>query len=81
MNKRSAKLDKFINELVEITFTDGDVRTGVLEFDMPLQVGSFKDCPSHMYSVFVFGKGYIFFKKSHVKRIREWRKDEIKIDN
>lgn len=69
---RDKKLDKLLNTLVKIYFTDGDVRTGVLEYDMPLQTGSFKGWPSHMYSVFVFGVGYIFFKKSHVRRIEEW---------
>ena len=77
VNRRDEKLDKLVNEIVIITFFDGQKRTGVLEWDMPLQTGSFKGLPSGMYSIFVFGTGYIFFHKSNVKEIKEWRENEI----
>ena len=35
MNRRSEKLDRYLNKQVEITFIDGDVETGILEFDRP----------------------------------------------
>lgn len=35
MNRRSEKLDQYLNRQVEITFIDGDIVTGILEFDRP----------------------------------------------
>ena len=72
MTKRDDKLDSLVKELIEITFTDGTQYTGVLEWDMPIVMGQHKGLPSGKYSIFVFGKGYIFFRKSHVKRVRRW---------
>jgi hypothetical protein len=69
MNRRSEKLDKYINKQVEITFTDGDIVTGILEFDRPhggLNFGSNK------YSITHDGT-HMFFRKTHVKSIKEVR--------
>lgn len=72
MNRRSEILDKFIDELVIIRFTDGTISVGVLEFDMP-----HNDCaelgPSHEYSLYRFDAGRLFFKKSHVKGVEKWQ--------
>ena len=35
MNRRSEKLDQYLNKQVEITFIDGDIATGILEFGRP----------------------------------------------
>lgn len=74
MNRRSEKLDQYLNKQVEITFIDGDVGRGLLEFDRPyrgLKTGSKK------YSLeisFPNGTGtHLFFRKSHVKSIKEVR--------
>lgn len=76
VSKRDPKLDSLVGKIVRITFSDGDEKLGVLEWDMPI---GYQKLPSQMYSVFVFGSGYYFFRKSHVKSIKEWReKDEIK---
>lgn len=65
MNRRSEKLDRYLNKRVEITFFDGDVVTGVLEFDKPYFNGLLG---SNSYSI-----RNIFFRKSHVKSIKEVR--------
>ncbi len=70
MTKRDPKLDSLLGEIVRITFIDGDEKLGVLEWDMPI---GYNRLPSQMYSIFVFGSGYCFFRKSHVKSIKEWR--------
>lgn len=76
VSKRDVKLDSLLGEIVRITFTDGTEKLGVLEWDMPI---GYLKTPSQMYSVFVFGSGYCFFRKSHVRKVRKWReKDEIK---
>lgn len=65
MNRRSEKLDRYLNKRVEITFFDGEIITGILEFDKPywgLKFGS------NSYSI-----RNIYFRKSHVKSIREVR--------
>ena len=67
------KLDSLLGEVVRITFTDGTEKIGVLEWDMALAPSML---PSRMYSVYVFGSGYCFVRKSHVKKIREWREKE-----
>lgn len=67
MNRRSKKLDQFLNRKVEITFIDGDILTGILEFDRPywgLKFGSNK------YSI-TYKDTHLFFRKSHVKSIKE----------
>lgn len=69
MNRRSEKLDHYLNKQVEITFIDGDIVTGILEFNRPylgLKFGSNK------YSITYKGT-HMFFRKSHVKSIKEVR--------
>ena len=69
MNRRSKKLDQYLNKQVEITFIDGDVQTGLLEFDRPywgLKFGS------NQYSI-TYKDTHCFFRKSHVKSIKEVR--------
>lgn len=73
VDKRDPKLDSLLGEIVRITFTDGTEKIGVLEWDMARGLDKL---PSQMYSVYVFGSGYCFFRKSHVKKIREWREKE-----
>lgn len=69
MNRRSEKLDQYLNKRVEIIFFDGDIATGILEFDRPywgLKFGSNK------YSI-TYNDTHMFFRKSHVKSIKEVR--------
>lgn len=68
MNRRSKELDALINELVDITFTDGKEKTGVLEYGRPYAPGL---PDSNKYSIFIFGEGYISFRKTHVKRFKK----------
>lgn len=68
MNRRSEKLDLFLGKLVDVTFTDGDTRTGVLEFGMTTTPGL---PPANDYTIYVFGEGYTHFRKSTVKSIKE----------
>ena len=68
MNRRSQELDALLNELVDIIFWDGDVKTGVLEFGRPIA----PELPdSNRYSLYIFGEGYLYFYKTHVKRVKE----------
>ena len=72
MNRRSEKLDQYLNKRVEITFFDGDIATGILEFNRPylgLKYGS------NMYSI-TYNDTNMFFRKSHVKSIKEVRDKE-----
>ena len=69
MNRRSEKLDKYLNKRVQITFHDGDVQTGVLEFDRAYWGLPFG---SNEYSI-TNGGTHMFFRKSHVKSIKEVR--------
>lgn len=69
INRRSQELDKFIDELVTVRFHDGEIRVGVLEYDESKGPGL---PPSHEYSLYQFGPGRIFFKKTHVKSIKLW---------
>ena len=73
VEKKDAKLDSLLGEIVRITFRDGVERIGVLEWNMQKGIDKL---PSQIYSVYVFGSGYYFFRKSHVKKIREWREKE-----
>lgn len=69
MNRRSEKLDRYLNKRVEITFFDGDIATGILEFGRPfmgLKIGS------NLYSI-THNDTHMFFRKSHVKSIKEVR--------
>lgn len=70
MNRRSEKLDKFLNKQVEITFIDGDIQTGLLEFNRPYWGTYFN---SNQYSI-TYKDTHMFFRKSHVKSIKEVRK-------
>ena len=71
MNRRSEKLDQYLNKQVEITFIDGDSRIGVLglnEHLEPLMI-----IPQYYYLRDKDGV-YFSFRKSHVKSIKEVRK-------
>ena len=70
MNRRSEKLDQYLNKQVEITFWDGDIVTGILEFDRPYWGSKFY---SNKYSI-TYKDTHMFFRKSHVKSIKEVRK-------
>lgn len=72
--RRSKKLDELINELVIVRFRDGDMRIGVLEYDEPYERGL---PPSGRYSLYQFGEGRIFFRKTHVKGIVRWQEPII----
>lgn len=70
MNRRSEKLDKYLNKQVEITFNDGDSRIGVLgwnEHFEPLRI-----IPQQYYLRYSDGT-HLSFRKSHVKSIKEVR--------
>lgn len=67
MNRRSEKLDKYLGKVVTITFWDLDVVTGVLEFGTPF---AGLKISSNLYSV-RRSDGNLFFRKSHVKKIKE----------
>lgn len=69
MNRRSEKLDQYLNKLVEITFIDGDIETGILEFNRPYSGTKFS---SNKYSI-TYKDTHMFFRKSHVKSIKELR--------
>ncbi|MBQ1295021.1 MAG: hypothetical protein IIY21_13350 [Clostridiales bacterium] len=66
MSRRDKRLDAHLDELVDITFKDGDVKTGVLEYGMYIC-----GIPSGGYTLYVFGEGYIRFKPKVVKSIKE----------
>lgn len=66
VNRRDKKLDALLGKVVEITFFNGEIATGVLEFNRPywgLKFGS------NQYSI-PYNGTYLFFRKSHVKSIR-----------
>ena len=69
MTRRSEKLDQYLDKQVAITFIDGSVMIGVLEFDRPYWGLSFG---SNKYSI-MCGGTHTFFRKSHVKSIKEMR--------
>jgi hypothetical protein len=68
MNRRSDKLDQYLNKRVKITYTDGDSRIGVLGWNERLE-------PLMIFPQQYFLKGsdgaFISFRKSHVKSIKE----------
>lgn len=66
MNRRDKKLDALCGELVDVTFSDGDEKTGVLEFGMQLEGWPTND----RYTLYVFGQGYIILRKTHVSRVK-----------
>ena len=68
MNRRDKRLDALLDRLVVITFTDGDVKTGVLEYGIqPPESLSYDG-----YTLYVFGEGYLKFRKTAVSSIREF---------
>lgn len=68
MNRCSDKLDKLIGKSVIVTFWDGDEREGILEFN---RVYDGLKISSNQYSLYEPNDGVLFFRKSHVKKIRE----------
>lgn len=68
MNRRDKRLDALLDRLVVITFTDGGVKTGVLEYGMQ-PPGSL---PYDGYTLYIFGEGYLKFRKAAVRNIREY---------
>lgn len=68
MTRRSKELDELLNKLVDITFRDGDEKTGVLEYGRPKAPGL---PDSKQYQLYIFGSGYLYFHKTHVKRVKE----------
>lgn len=69
MNRRSKKLDQYLNKRVEITFFDGNIVTGVLEWDKPCWVGF--EHGFNKYTITSHDGTSLFFRKSHVKSIKE----------
>ena len=65
MNRRDERLDALLDELVDITFRDGQQKTGVLEYGMYID-----GLPAVGYTLYVFGEGYIRFKKTVVKDVK-----------
>ena len=68
MNRRSEKLDRYLNKQVKIIFNNGDSRIGILgwnEYFEPLMI-----IPQQYYLKYSDGT-YFSFRKSHVKSIRE----------
>lgn len=73
MNRRDAKLDKYLGKVVTVTFWDYWKITGILEFDRPFD-GS--EVGSNKYSLHT-SDGYIYyFRKSYVKKIKEVGKEK-----
>jgi hypothetical protein len=68
MNRRSKKLDQYLNKRVEITFVDGDSRIGVLGWNESLE--PLMLIPQQYYLRNSDGI-YLSFRKSHVKSIKE----------
>ena len=69
MNRRSEKLDQYLNKQVEITFIDGDSRIGVLGWNEHLEPLMIIPQQYYLYSDGI----YLSFRKSHVKSIKEVR--------
>ncbi len=65
--RRDPKLDRYLNQGVEIEFTDRSTEKGVLEYGRPYAPGL---PDSTYYSLFRFGKGVLRFRKSCVKKIK-----------
>lgn len=70
MNRRSEKLDQYINKRVKITFADGDSRIGVLGWNEHLE--PLMLIPQRYY-LKSSDWAYVSFRKSHVKSIKEVR--------
>lgn len=71
MNRRSEKLDQYLNKQVEITFNDGDIKIGVLGWNEHLE--PLMIIPQRYYLRYS-DETYLCFRKSHVKSIKEVRK-------
>lgn len=67
MNRRSKELDKYMGKKVKITFIDGSVSIGVLEYGTPY-IGSNKS--NDLYCV-IKKYSHIHFRKTHIKEIKE----------
>ena len=70
MNRRSEKLDQYLNKRVKITFNDGDSRICVLGWNERLE--PLMIIPQQYYLIGSEGI-YFSFRKSHVKSIKEAR--------
>ena len=70
MNRRSDKLDQYLNKRVEIIFADGDSRIGVLGWNEHLE--PLMIIPQEYYLRNSDGI-HLSFRKSHVKSIKEVR--------
>lgn len=70
MNRRSEKLDQYLNKLVKITFIDGYSKIGVLGWNEHLE--PLMLIPQWYYLRFSDGT-YFSFRKSHVKSIKKAR--------
>ena len=70
MNRRSKKLDQYLNKRVEIIFADGDSRIGVLGWNEHLE--PLMIIPQEYYLRNSDGI-HLSFRKSHVKSIKEVR--------
>ena len=68
MNRRSEKLDKYLNKRVEITFIDGSIKNGVLSWNEYRE--SLRLIPQWYYLEFSDGT-HLSFRKSHVKSIKD----------
>lgn len=70
MNRRSPELDRYLGELVIVRFSDNDLKVGVLEYGVPIAEG----LPDRQqYSIWEFGKGRTYFRKTHVKGLSPWK--------
>ena len=70
MNRRSEKLDQYLNKQVEITFNDGDSIIGVLGWNEHLE--PLMIIPQQYYLRYS-DQRFLSFRKSHVKSIKEVR--------
>lgn len=70
MNRRSEKLDQYLNKQVEIIFIDGDVESGILDWNEHLE--PYMLLPQHYYLTKQDGL-HLCFRKSHVKSIKKAR--------
>lgn len=68
VNRRSEKLDRLLNKKVVVTFKDGAVHEGILEFNRSY-LGL--NCGSYQYSLDSPNHNLLFFKKTHIKNVRE----------
>ena len=68
MNRRSEKLDKFLNKQVEITFIDGDIESGILGWNERLEPHML--LPQHYY-LKKRDRVHLCFRKSHVSSIKK----------